>query len=93
MAQRPDPWESGVIGDDTWIVVSVPSPAAAVHAPSRIVAVDRQALARIMANDPRPPEFVLRLVAERAVRRMPVPNGTDGQRLITVHNLTLVWPE
>jgi hypothetical protein len=56
------------------------------------VQIDREVLNLIMQEDPRPPELILDLIVHRAVRRMPVPNGEDGMRMITPHNLELVWP-
>lgn len=57
------------------------------------VAVERDALSRVLQEDPRPPELLLQLIAERAARRMPVPNEGDALRVITPHNLALVWPK
>jgi len=56
------------------------------------VAINRAALEAVVAEDPRPPELLLDLLARRAIKRMPVPNGGDV-RLITHYNLSLVWPE
>lgn len=57
------------------------------------VQINRAVLNLIMQEDPRPPELILDLIARRAFKRMPVPNGEDGSRLITPHNLELVWPK
>ncbi|MBX5466123.1 MAG: hypothetical protein K6U14_01330 [Firmicutes bacterium] len=57
------------------------------------VAIERDALRRVLEEDPRPPELLLDLLAERAVRRMPLPNGEGNLRVITPHNLALVWPK
>ncbi len=57
------------------------------------VQIDRDVLNSIMEEDPRPPELLLDLIARRAVKRMPVPNGNEGERVITPHNLELVWPK
>ncbi len=57
------------------------------------VQIDRDVLNSIMEEDPRPPELLLDLIARRAVKRMPVPNGDEGDRVITPHNLELVWPK
>ncbi len=57
------------------------------------VQIDREVLNVIMQEDPRPPELILEIIGQRAVKRMPVPNGEDGTRLITPHNLELVWPK
>lgn len=57
------------------------------------VAIDRQALKAVMRDDPRPPEVILHLICERALKRMPMANGPEGLRLITPHNLGLVWPK
>lgn len=56
------------------------------------VAVAREALSEVMQEDPRPPELLLELMAQRAVRRMPLPNDHDIRR-ITTFNLSLVWPK
>ncbi|NMP22546.1 hypothetical protein [Sulfobacillus harzensis] len=58
-----------------------------------VVAINREALKSIINTDPRPPEIILDLLCERAVKRMPVPNSADGVRLITPYNLGLVWPK
>lgn len=75
--------------DADWIVVTVdhgePSPAQ--------VSIDREALKTIMREDPRPPELLLDLLCERVIKRMPLANGPHGARLITAHNLSLVWPK
>ncbi len=75
--------------DTEWIMVTVD------HADSEgaVVAINREALQSIIQNDPRPPELILDLLCERAVKRMPVPNSADGMRLITTYNLSLVWPK
>ncbi|CAB1130186.1 conserved protein of unknown function [Candidatus Hydrogenisulfobacillus filiaventi] len=68
------------------------APQAAGPDPAAVIAVQREAMERIAAEDPRPPEVLWPLLARRAVRRMPVPNGDNGVRVITTHNLSLVWP-
>jgi len=60
---------------------------------SAVVAVHREALESVLEEDPRPPEIILNLLCERALRRMPIPNSSDGVRLITEYNLSLVWPK
>lgn len=60
--------------------------------PELIIVLDRQAFNSILQDDPRPPEVLLDLIAQRALKRMPVPNGDDNRRLITSYNLSLVWP-
>lgn len=57
-----------------------------------IVAISRDVLDSIVHTDPRPPEIILDILCDRALKRMPVPNSADGQRLITTYNLSLVWP-
>ncbi len=57
-----------------------------------VVSVNREALESIIQSDPRPPEILLDILCERAIKRMPVPNSDDGIRLITAYNLSLVWP-
>jgi Uma2 family endonuclease len=74
--------------DTQWIRVHVEG----VTPDSAMVAIDRKALESIIQHDPRPPEIILDVLCERAVKRMPIPNGPDGARLITPHNLSLVWP-
>ena len=58
-----------------------------------VVAINREALESIIETDPRPPEMILNLLCERAIKRMPIPNSADGIRLITTYNLALVWPK
>lgn len=74
--------------DTQWIRVNVEG----VKQDGAMVAIDRKALESIIQNDPRPPEIILDVLCERVIKRMPVPNGADGVRLITPHNLSLVWP-
>lgn len=71
--------------DAEWITVAVNTDA--------VVAINREALQSILESDPRPPDLILNLLGKRAVKRMPVPNSTDGMRLITTYNLSLVWPK
>lgn len=75
--------------DTQWITVSING----ADLTDTIVAIDRGALQTIIQEDPRPPELILDLLCERAVKRMPVPNGEHGVRLITAYNLSLVWPK
>ncbi len=58
-----------------------------------LVQIDRDVLNLIMEEDPRPPEIILDLIARRALKRMPVPNTDEGDRIITPHNIELVWPK
>lgn len=75
--------------DTEWITVQVDQR----HSEGVLVAINREALDSIIQDDPRPPEIILNLLCERAVKRMPVPNSADGTRLITPYNLSLVWPK
>ncbi|PSR23050.1 MAG: hypothetical protein C7B45_04560 [Sulfobacillus acidophilus] len=75
--------------DASWVRINVEG----VDPENAVVAIDRKALESIMQHDPRPPEIILDVLCERAVKRMPIPNGPDGARLITSHNLSLVWPQ
>lgn len=75
--------------DAEWITVSVEQ----ADGQKAVVSVNREALDRIVQQDPRPPEMILDTLCERAVKRMPVPNSHDGVRLITSYNLSLVWPK
>lgn len=77
-------------GEPQWIYFTVAS--ANASGETAAIAVDRSALDQVMQDDPRPPEILLRVIGERATRRMPVANGSDGTRLITPYNLSLVWP-
>ncbi|MHB1612274.1 MAG: hypothetical protein ACYCT0_11370 [Sulfobacillus sp.] len=79
--------------DTRWIRITVHDSANPENTANAIVAIDRDALEEILQADPRPPEVLLDLIAERAVRRMPVANGDDGIRLITSYNVSLVWPK
>lgn len=74
--------------DAEWITVAVDH-----ENQDSVVAINREALQSILESDPRPPELILNLLCERAVRRMPIPNSADGMRLITAYNLSLVWPK
>lgn len=80
-----------VSADTQWLKVAVQDEKAA--ATEQWVQINRAVLNLIMQEDPRPPELILDLIARRAFKRMPVPNGEDGSRLITPHNLELVWPK
>ncbi len=80
-----------VSADTQWLKVAVQEEKAA--ATEQWVQINRAVLNLIMQEDPRPPELILDLIARRAFKRMPVPNGEDGSRLITPHNLELVWPK
>ncbi|OLZ11690.1 hypothetical protein [Sulfobacillus thermosulfidooxidans] len=73
--------------------LSVPVPDDKQPRKQHRVQIDREVLNLIMQEDPRPPELILDLIARRAVKRMPVPNSEEGDRLITRHNLELVWPK
>lgn len=76
--------------DADWILVSVDH-----HRPSSIpatIAIDKNTFSGIVEQDPRPPEVILRLIAHRTLKRMPLPNGTDGRFVITPFNVSLVWP-
>ncbi len=75
--------------DLRWILVTVEESEAAQPA----VAVEREALNVAAQGESRPPDQVLGLIARRALRRIPTANGRDGLRLITVHNLSVVWPK
>lgn len=72
-----------------WITIEVNQ----LNRQDALVAISRDALESIMQNDPRPPEVLLDLLCERVLKRMSVPNGPDGIRLITLYNLALVWPK
>lgn len=76
------------VSDSQWIRVNVED----LKHTHVTVAIDRSALESVIQTDPRPPEIILDVLCERAIKRMPVPNGADGVRLITPHNLSLVWP-
>jgi hypothetical protein len=56
------------------------------------VAVEREALNAAAQEEARSPDQVLGLIARRALARIPTANGTNGLRLITIHNLSAVWP-
>ena len=75
--------------DLRWILVTVdetePTPAT--------VKVEREALNVAAKDTSDEPDKVLGLIARRALRRIPTANGDDGLRLITVHNLGVVWPK
>lgn len=75
--------------DAEWVTVEV----SREDCQNAMVAINREALKSIVESDPRPPEVILDLLCERAVKRMPVPNSADGLRLITTYNLGLVWPK
>lgn len=75
--------------DTEWVMVNVEHGSES----GSVVAVNREALESIVQDDPRPPEMILDLLCERALKRMPVPNSVDGVRLITPYNLSLVWPK
>lgn len=75
--------------DAEWIIVNVEQ----TDGKGAVVSVNRDALQDIIQNDPRPPEIILSILCERALRRMPVPNSSDGARLITPYNVSLVWPK
>ncbi|MDA8192870.1 MAG: hypothetical protein M0Z53_02555 [Thermaerobacter sp.] len=92
MAERLEQSTANPAVDAQRILITVPDPGRPRGGELLAVGIARDALQQIMLNDPRPPEILLPLIAERAIRRMPVPNGTDGQRLITAYNLSLVWP-
>ncbi|AUW95097.1 hypothetical protein BXT84_15000 [Sulfobacillus thermotolerans] len=79
-----------VSADTQWLRVAVQDPNSGQE---HWVQIDRAALNLIMQEDPRPPEIILDVVAERAMKRMPVANSEDGARVITPHNLELVWPK
>ena len=79
--------------DTRWIQVVVQNSHSPETSSETVVAIDRDALEGVLHEDPRPPEILLDIIAERAVRRMPVANGKDGMRLITTYNLSLVWPK
>lgn len=57
------------------------------------VAVEREALNNAAQGEARPPDQLLDLIARRALKRIPTANGNNGLRLITVHNLSVVWPK
>lgn len=78
--------------DIRWIRVVVPD-STHPEQPNTTIAIDREALDEIFQEDPRPPEVLLDLIAQRAVKRMPVANTPDGSRLITPYNIALVWPK
>lgn len=78
--------------DVRWIRVVVPD-SSHPEEPSTTIAIDREALDEIFQEDPRPPEVLLDLIAQRAIKRMPVANTADGARLITPYNIALVWPK
>ncbi len=75
--------------NDEWITVDVDQASCG----EAIVSVNREALKSIIEDDPRPPEVILDILCERALKRMPLPNSKDGIRLITPYNLGLVWPK
>lgn len=75
--------------DAEWITVNVDQ---ADHEIS-VVCVHRDALESIVQTDPRPPEIILDILCERAIKRMPIPNSDEGMRLLTPYNLSLVWPK
>ena len=75
--------------EDEWITVDVDQP----DYGEAIVSVNRDALESIIQDDSRPPEVILDILCERALKRMPLPNSKDGIRLITPYNLGLVWPK
>lgn len=72
-----------------WILVTVDE--CDCSAPT--VAVERQALNVAAEGESRPPDQLLDIIARRALTRIPTANGSDGHRLITVHNLSVVWPK
>lgn len=77
--------------DADWIFVSVDR-----GQPSSIpatIAIDKHTFSGIVEHDPRPPEVILRLIAHRTLKRMPLPNGNDGRFVITPFNVSLVWPQ
>jgi len=75
--------------DTEWITVTVNK----TDREDIIVTINREALQAVMQSDPRPPELLLNLLCDRAVKRMPIPNSKDDVRLITMYNLSLVWPK
>ncbi len=76
--------------DLRWILVTVEE---AGPTPDSTVKVEREALNVAAKDTSDEPDKVLGLIARRALRRIPTANGDDGLRLITVHNLSVVWPK
>ena len=77
------------VTDTEWVTVNVEP----TDGEAAVVSVYREALESIIQSDPRPPEIILDILCERAVKRMPLPNSSEGVRLITPYNLGLVWPK
>lgn len=78
--------------DEQWVIVSVNEDPFSTNKKPLVIGIEREAFDAILRDDPRPPEILLDLIAQRAIRRMPVPNSPDGRRLITPYNLSVVWP-
>lgn len=75
--------------DLRWVLVTVDES----EASSATVAVEREALNAAAQGEARSPDQLLDLIARRALKRIPTANGQDGLRLITIHNLSVVWPK
>lgn len=57
-----------------------------------VVAIERSVLDDILQTLPWSPDRALQELARRAVQRLPCPNGPHGERVITRHNLEVIWP-
>lgn len=58
-----------------------------------VVTIERSVLDRVLSEVPLSLDAAIDLLAERASKRMPCPNGSEGEMVITCHNMTLVWPK
>lgn len=80
--------------DVRWILVTIEQEDRTRSDGPVTVAIERRVLDLVEAEQPgQPAAGLLDLLARRAARRLPLPNGPDGLRLITTYNLGLVWPK